>query len=136
MLSEAQIDFLLRTPTRVRVWDAQRHSVFVEGEVIAYSMQPMICVRDADGAQHWHVVSLPVEQRCVTWEAVGTFPVATEETGHEGNCEPDPSSELVRLRADYRKLWEMTLGHDAEPPVAGTPDDIEHLRRVAGGGDV
>jgi|SRR5882757_2446695 len=37
-------------------------------------------------------------------------------------------AELVRLRADYRTLWGMTLGHDGQPPEPGTADDVERLR--------
>jgi len=37
--------------------------------------------------------------------------------------------ELERLRADYRTLWGMTLGHDGQPPTTGTADDVERLRR-------
>jgi hypothetical protein len=37
---------------------------------------------------------------------------------------------LQRLRADYRTLWGMTLGHDGQPPTEGTPDDIERLRAL------
>lgn len=47
--------------TRVRVWDAQHATMFVEGEVVAYCSGPMICVRDGDGVQHWHATSLPIE---------------------------------------------------------------------------
>jgi hypothetical protein len=62
MLTEEEMDRLLRMQATIRVWDMQHSHVFCEGEVIAYSMQPTICVRDADGAQHWHVVSLPIEE--------------------------------------------------------------------------
>lgn len=37
-------------------------------------------------------------------------------------------AELQHLRADYRTLWGMTLGHGGQPPTDGTPDDIERLR--------
>jgi hypothetical protein len=37
--------------------------------------------------------------------------------------------ELARLRADYRTLWGMTLGHDGQPPDPATPDDVERLRQ-------
>jgi hypothetical protein len=36
---------------------------------------------------------------------------------------------VYRLRADYRTLWGMTLGHDGQPPAEGTDDDIERLRQ-------
>lgn len=38
-------------------------------------------------------------------------------------------AELSRLRADYRTLWGMTLGHDGQPPTEGTADDVERLRQ-------
>jgi hypothetical protein len=36
--------------------------------------------------------------------------------------------ELARLRADYRTLWGMTLGHDGQPPAPGTADEVGRLR--------
>ncbi len=70
MLSEAMLDELLRGQRTVKIWDAQHVSVFVEGTVIAYSMTPMVCVKDAEGVHHWHVVSLPIEVAEVHWSPV------------------------------------------------------------------
>jgi hypothetical protein len=49
------------TVVRVRVWDGQHSSVFVEGRVIAFCSDPMICVEDDDGARHWHPITLPMD---------------------------------------------------------------------------
>lgn len=50
-----------REVVRVRVWDAQHASVFVEGKVIAYSIVPQLCVEDDNGVRHWHGINLPID---------------------------------------------------------------------------
>lgn len=44
------------------------------------------------------------------------------------NAHMTTHAELTRLRKNYRTLWDMTFGHDGQPPVGGTPDDVEQLR--------
>lgn len=43
------------------------------------------------------------------------------------NAHMTTHAQLQRLRADYRTLWGMTLGHDGQPPE-GAADDVERLR--------
>lgn len=61
-MNEETLDRLLVSRARVRVWDAHHSSVFVTGDVIAYHMGPMICVRDNNGIRHWHSANLPIDE--------------------------------------------------------------------------
>lgn len=67
-MNESELDRLLTTRARVRVWDGPHASVFVEGTVLAYHLGPMICVQDDDGAHHWHSASLPIDES--VWKPV------------------------------------------------------------------
>lgn len=67
MASVEQLEELLGTETRVRVYSAAAPSVLMgEGKVIAVCEAPSFCVESPNGVKTWHSSRLPVEVE--TWQ--------------------------------------------------------------------
>jgi hypothetical protein len=65
-----KFDGLLARRARVRVWDAQRASVFTEGEVVGFIVAPTIIVQDDSGRKFYHSTELPIDELHTEWRRV------------------------------------------------------------------
>jgi hypothetical protein len=46
-------------------------------------MRPMLCVRDDNGEQHWHVADLPIDVQRIEWWPLGARPKLSDDTSSE-----------------------------------------------------